>query len=41
MRRYDDRHRAPELANVDDSLTKDVMLAVGWAAIDPPVEDAD
>jgi N-sulfoglucosamine sulfohydrolase len=38
MRRYDDRHRARVLANVDDGLTKDVMLAAGWGATDPPVE---
>jgi N-sulfoglucosamine sulfohydrolase len=26
------------LANLDDSLTKDVLLAAGWADVDPPWE---
>jgi arylsulfatase A-like enzyme len=38
MRRYDDTHRGRVLPNVDDSLTKDVMLAAGWDAIEPPTE---
>ncbi len=38
MRRYDDTHPGRVLANVDDSLTKDVLLAAGWADVDPPWE---
>src|SRR5271168_1863868 len=38
MRRYDDRHPGRVLANLDDSLTKDVLLAAGWADVPPPWE---
>ncbi len=38
MRRYDDQHLGRVLANLDDSLTKDVLLAAGWADVDPPWE---
>jgi N-sulfoglucosamine sulfohydrolase len=38
MRRYDDEHPGRVLANLDDSLTKDVLLAAGWADVDPPWE---
>ncbi len=38
MRRYDDQHPGRVLANLDDSLTKDVLLAAGWADVVPPWE---
>ncbi|HYA68326.1 MAG TPA: sulfatase [Acidimicrobiales bacterium] len=38
MRRYDEEHPGRVLANLDDSLTKDVLLAAGWADVDPPWE---
>jgi arylsulfatase A-like enzyme len=38
MRRYDTDHPGRVLANLDDGLTKDVMLAAGWDQIDPPAE---
>ena len=38
MRRYDDQHPGRVLANLDDSLTKDVLVEAGWGAIDPPPE---
>ena len=38
MRRYDDQHPGRVLANLDDSMTKDVLLAAGWGAVDPPWE---
>ena len=38
MRRYNDQHPGRVLANLDDSLTKDVLLAAGWADVDPPWE---
>jgi N-sulfoglucosamine sulfohydrolase len=38
MRRYDDHHRGRVLANLDDSLTKDVLLQAGWGDLDPPRE---
>ena len=38
MRRYDEEHPGHVLANVDDGRTKDVLVAAGWGAIDPPVE---
>ena len=38
MRRYDDHHRGRVLANLDDSLTKDVLLQAGWGDVDPPRE---
>jgi N-sulfoglucosamine sulfohydrolase len=38
MRRYDTAHPGRVPANLDDSLTKDVLLAAGWAEVDPPWE---
>jgi N-sulfoglucosamine sulfohydrolase len=38
MRRYDDQHPGRVLANLDDSLTKDVLVAAGWADVPPPWE---
>jgi N-sulfoglucosamine sulfohydrolase len=38
MRRYDNQHPGRVLANLDDSLTKDVLVAAGWADVDPPWE---
>jgi N-sulfoglucosamine sulfohydrolase len=38
MRRYDDQHPGKVRANLDDSLTKDILLAAGWADVDPPWE---
>jgi arylsulfatase A-like enzyme len=38
IRRFDERHQHRVLANLDDGLTKDVMLAYGWADVDPPRE---
>jgi N-sulfoglucosamine sulfohydrolase len=38
LRRYDDQHPGRVRANLDDSLTKDVLLAAGWAEVDPPWE---
>jgi N-sulfoglucosamine sulfohydrolase len=38
MRRYDEGHPGRVLANLDDSLTKEVLLAAGWADVDPPWE---
>ncbi|HKY17129.1 MAG TPA: sulfatase/phosphatase domain-containing protein, partial [Microthrixaceae bacterium] len=38
-RRYDDSHPGRVLANLDDGITKDVMLAAGWADVDPPREE--
>jgi N-sulfoglucosamine sulfohydrolase len=38
MRRYDDQHPGRVMANMDDSMTKDVLLAAGWADVDPPWE---
>jgi arylsulfatase A-like enzyme len=38
MRRYDDQHPGKVRANLDDSLTKDVLLEAGWADVDPPWE---
>jgi arylsulfatase A-like enzyme len=38
MRRYDTLHPGRVPANLDDSLTKDVLLAAGWADVDPPWE---
>ena len=38
LRRFDEEHPGRVLANVDDGLTKDVLLAAGWADVDPPVE---
>lgn len=38
MRRFDEEHPGRVLANADDGLTKDVLLAAGWGEVDPPVE---
>jgi N-sulfoglucosamine sulfohydrolase len=38
MRRYDDQHPGRVLVNLDDSLTKNVLLAAGWADVVPPWE---
>ncbi len=38
MRRYDDQHRGRVLANLDDSLTKDVLVEAGWGDLEPPSE---
>jgi arylsulfatase A-like enzyme len=38
MRRYDVQHPGRVLANLDDSLTKDVLLEAGWADVAPPWE---
>jgi N-sulfoglucosamine sulfohydrolase len=38
VRRFDPSNRRRVLANVDDSPTKDVMVAAGWADLEPPVE---
>ena len=38
LRRFDEEHPGRVLANVDDGLTKDVLLAAGWADVHPPVE---
>ncbi|MDQ1739753.1 MAG: N-sulfoglucosamine sulfohydrolase, partial [Pseudonocardiales bacterium] len=38
FRRFDEGYPGRVLANVDDSLTKDVMLCAGWAEVDPPME---
>jgi N-sulfoglucosamine sulfohydrolase len=38
MRRYDTTHPGRVLANLDDGLTKDVVLAAGWDQITPPTE---
>ncbi|MET0147246.1 MAG: sulfatase [Ilumatobacteraceae bacterium] len=38
MRRFDDQHPGRVLANVDDGPTKDLLLELGWANVDPPVE---
>jgi N-sulfoglucosamine sulfohydrolase len=38
IRRFDDRHPGRVAANLDDGLTKDIVLACGWADFDPPRE---
>jgi N-sulfoglucosamine sulfohydrolase len=38
MRRFDEEHPGRVLPNVDDGYTKDVLLAAGWADVDPPTE---
>jgi arylsulfatase A-like enzyme len=38
IKRYDERHPGRVLANVDDGLSKDVMLASGWADVSLPME---
>jgi arylsulfatase A-like enzyme len=38
VRRFDDDHPGRVLANLDDSLTKDVLLEAGWAAVPPAPE---
>ena len=38
IRRFDEQHPGRVVANLDDGLTKDVLLGLGWAAVDPPAE---
>jgi N-sulfoglucosamine sulfohydrolase len=38
MRRFDERHLTRVPANVDDGLTKEVLLRSGWADLHPPRE---
>jgi arylsulfatase A-like enzyme len=38
IKRYDEQHPGRVLANLDDGLTKDVLVAHGWANVDPPRE---
>jgi N-sulfoglucosamine sulfohydrolase len=38
MRRFDPTHPGVVLANVDDSPTKDTMVAAGWAEVTTPAE---
>jgi arylsulfatase A-like enzyme len=38
IKRYDEQHPGRVLANLDDGLTKDVLVANGWANVDPPTE---
>jgi N-sulfoglucosamine sulfohydrolase len=38
MRRFDADHPGRVPANLDDGLTKDALLAAGWADVVPPVE---
>jgi N-sulfoglucosamine sulfohydrolase len=38
MKRFDTTHRGKVLANLDDSPTKDEMIAIGWADLVPPAE---
>jgi arylsulfatase A-like enzyme len=38
MRRYDTDHPGRVLANLDDSLTKDMLVAAGWGDLDPPMD---
>jgi arylsulfatase A-like enzyme len=38
LKRYDTSHPGRVLANLDDGLTKDLLLANGWAEIEPPAE---
>ena len=38
MRRYDTDHPGRVLANLDDSLTKDMLVTAGWGDVDPPME---
>jgi hypothetical protein len=38
MRRYDTDHPGRVLANLDDSLTKDMLVAAGWGEVNPPME---
>jgi N-sulfoglucosamine sulfohydrolase len=38
MRRYDTDHPGRVLANLDDSLTKDMLVAAGWGEVNPPTE---
>jgi len=38
LRRYDDTHPGRVLANIDDGLTKEVLLDGGFADVDPPAE---
>jgi N-sulfoglucosamine sulfohydrolase len=38
MRRFDEEHLSRVPANLDDGLTKDVLLRSGWADLAPPQE---
>jgi N-sulfoglucosamine sulfohydrolase len=38
VRRFDEGHPGRVPANLDDGLTKDVLLAAGWADVPPPSE---
>ncbi len=38
IRRFDLTHRGRVPANLDDSPSKDAMLAAGWAEVEPPAE---
>jgi N-sulfoglucosamine sulfohydrolase len=38
LRRYDTDHPGRVLANLDDSLTKDMLVGAGWGDVDPPME---
>ncbi|HEY3831151.1 MAG TPA: sulfatase [Acidimicrobiia bacterium] len=38
MKHFDDSRPQRVLANVDDGLTKDTLLAAGWADVDPAME---
>lgn len=38
IRRFDDEHPSPVLANIDDGPSKDVILSNGWAERDIPKE---
>jgi arylsulfatase A-like enzyme len=38
MRRFDAEHPGPVLANLDDGLTKDVVMRAGWGELVPPAE---
>jgi N-sulfoglucosamine sulfohydrolase len=38
MKRFDTTHRGKVLVNLDDSPTKDEMIAIGWGDLVPPIE---
>jgi hypothetical protein len=38
MRRYDTDHQGRVLADLGDSLTKDMLVAAGWGEVNPPTE---
>ncbi|MBJ7353822.1 MAG: sulfatase [Thermoleophilaceae bacterium] len=38
VRRFDQEHSGPVLANLDDGPTKELILSLGWADIEPPTE---